>query len=222
MSTVKVKRLSGPARRGELPYLFSYDIRCRKRAHHVLKYLRQWRVAGQLSVHETWLRAWELETVAAELMELVDQDSDRLLVARLSRQGRGPVYRLTDRASHSPVKGSGWTSVLPKQLQGGWYLLAYDVSDPKRLRRVQRVTAKQTVFLQRSVYLYQGNGAVLSGLLQRIQSVLRSTEDDLRIYRLSGPANLWFMCGEMPPLGGLQQQRSHSILNRIKQFFRLA
>jgi len=113
-------------------------------------------VERQLSVHEVILTPPEAEALSVELVELVDQDTDSLIVFRLSRRGDGPVYALS---SGTPLMlFAQRMAPLPKYLHDGWYIVAYDVSHPQRLRRVQRVTSRQGVFLQRSVYLFHGIG----------------------------------------------------------------
>lgn len=196
--------ISSPPHRGAQPYLFSYDITSNRRRRKVLGCLKRWRLDGQLSVHETMFRAVQVRELATELMELVDRDQDRLLSCRLSRRGDGPVYQLSGRPLPAPVLGSGLRAAgLPGQLHNGWYLLAYDIRDPDRLRRAQRHTANGALFLQRSVYLFQGSGRTLRTLLGQVTDVLDPQQDDLRVYALSGPADLWILSGPTPPLPGL-------------------
>lgn len=72
--------------------------------------------------------------------------------------------------------------------------------EPRRLRRVQRQTAKACLFLQRSVYLYHGDGHKLASVLEAVRQELQMNVDDARLYRLHGPGDLWFLSGPTPPL----------------------
>jgi len=196
--------LTETPRRGAQPFLFSYDISCDRRRRKVLNCLRRWRVDGQLSVHETLMRPVQIRELSSELLDLVDRRTDRLFSCRLNRRGDGPVYRLTNRATATSLLGGGYKpQPLPKNLHKGWYLLAYDITDPKRLRRIQRVTAAKALFLQRSVYLFKGTGKRLHDLIAEARPLLDIDLDDLRVYALSGPADLWFLSGPMPPLPGM-------------------
>ena len=61
------------------------------------------------------------------------------------------------------------------------YLIAYDVSDARRLRKTQRWAQQHTLPLQRSVWLFDGGEAAwqqcLCGFLQRIDR----NEDSLMV-----------------------------------------
>jgi CRISPR-associated protein Cas2 len=190
-------------RRRELPYLFAYDIGPPRRARQVRRCLQRWRMDGQLSVHETALLPFQVRELAAELLDYVDRQTDRLLLCQLSQRGGAPVYALSLSRSRPSVLGGKAPTPLPSRLQKGWYLLAYDVRDERRLQRIQSRTAKVCTYLQRSVYLYHGEGPGLARLLEEIAGELERQVDDMRLYALSGPRDLWFLSGPMPPLVGL-------------------
>ncbi|MDO5667637.1 MAG: CRISPR-associated endonuclease Cas2 [Alcaligenaceae bacterium] len=71
-----------------------------------------------------------------------------------------------------------------------WYLIAYDIAHPRRLRRVHRQLSAQGYPLQNSVFLCQGNVAELRQLYQQLSSELQPAEDDLRIFPL---ASMWYL-----------------------------
>jgi len=64
-----------------------------------------------------------------------------------------------------------------------------------RLQRIQRLTAKLTVYLQRSVYLYRGHGQGLLDLLEKVRAEMEEG-DDLRIYNMSHVRDMWFLSHE--------------------------
>ena len=183
------------------PFVFSYDIHLPKIASAARRCLRRWRMDGQYSVHETVLTPTEAEALSVELIEVLDPETDSLIVFRLSRRGDGPIYTLSARAAPGPFPVP--RPPLPRLLHDGVYVVAYDVTEPRRLRRVQRVTSRHGVFLQRSVYFFSGEGTELVRVLREAAGVLEQGQDDLRVYALSGPDDLWFLCGTSPPLVGL-------------------
>ncbi len=72
-----------------------------------------------------------------------------------------------------------------------WYLIAYDVRDPKRLQRLHRYLSRRSTALQHSLYLYNEREQNISDLLSEMQQFLRGHEDDLRLYPIHGPGDLW-------------------------------
>ncbi len=198
------------------PFVFSYDISSPKQARAVRRCLRRWRLDGQLSVHEVILTPPEAEALGVELVDLVDPKTDSLILFRLSRRGDGPVYALS---SKTPLMlFAQRMAALPRYLHDGCYVVAYDVSHPRRLRRIQRVTSEQGVFLQRSVYLFRGKGSELSAMLHRAEQVLTQGEDDMRVYALSAPDDLWFLCGAVPPLTGLVNHPAPEMWQRLQRW----
>jgi CRISPR-associated endonuclease Cas2 len=191
------------------PFVFSYDIHAEKVARAARRCLRRWRMDGQYSVHETVLTPSEAEALSVELIEIVDPETDSLIVFRLSRRGDGPIYSLSARATPRPFPVL--PPPLPRLLHDGCYVVAYDVVDPRRLRRVQRVTSRQGLFLQRSVYLFSGEGVELARVLREAAARLEQGQDDLRVYALSGPDDLWFLCGATPPLAGLMSLQDREL-----------
>lgn len=75
---------------------------------------------------------------------------------------------------------------------GKWYLVAYDIRCPGRLRRVQREIVRQGQGLQQSVYLVRGSRRSLMELLSRLEARMDTRVDDLRAYPVPHPAQLWY------------------------------
>lgn len=83
-----------------------------------------------------------------------------------------------------------------------WYLIAYDVRDPKRLRRVQRYLRTCAYALQESVFAWQGDHRQLAELKQQLTRLIRPSEDDVRGYPVpEGQAILWW--GNLPMPQGI-------------------
>ena len=72
-----------------------------------------------------------------------------------------------------------------------WYLIAYDIADKKRLIQVYRKMKQSGLAAQRSVFLTQGTQSDINALLDRIQPVIKTTEDDLRAYPVTNMEDIW-------------------------------
>ncbi len=57
------------------------------------------------------------------------------------------------------------------------FLIAYDVSNPKRLRRVARTLERRAVRVQYSVFLFRGERAALAELIEELRRLIRPDED---------------------------------------------
>ena len=68
--------------------------------------------------------------------------------------------------------------------QNGLYLIAYDIANPRRLSRVHRTLKKQGLPLQYSVFTVVMKRKALIRLLESLNSLIKTTEDDIRCYRL--------------------------------------
>ena len=79
------------------PAIVAYDIRADSTRTQVLRVLREWRLDGQLSVHECWLTPSEATELFLQLGAAIDPATDRLLLAwvhprhRAQARGRGRV-----------------------------------------------------------------------------------------------------------------------------------
>lgn len=69
-------------------------------------------------------------------------------------------------------------------------LIAYDIADPRRLRRVQRHLAQHARPLQRSVYLFDGTDGLLARCVDGLQARIDPACDDVRLYALTQDARL--------------------------------
>lgn len=72
-----------------------------------------------------------------------------------------------------------------------WHLLAYDVRDEKRLRKVHYYLKKRAVPVQKSVFLLHCSASDLSETLQGVRERTSLREDDVRLYPINSPHSLW-------------------------------
>lgn len=72
-----------------------------------------------------------------------------------------------------------------------WYLIAYDVRDPKRLRRVHYALRKQALAVQQSVFIVHTDRAGLDAIERGLRDIADEHSDDLRRYAIPGPGAVW-------------------------------
>ena len=72
-----------------------------------------------------------------------------------------------------------------------WYVLAYDVRDPKRLRRTHAHVKKHGISLQKSVFLVHADPEALARLKTGVLERVDKNEDDVRLYPVRHPGALW-------------------------------
>jgi CRISPR-associated endonuclease Cas2 len=73
----------------------------------------------------------------------------------------------------------------------GWYILAYDIANPKRLVKIHRFIKHRGIAIQKSVFLIQGTEPQLVCLLDRIVKLMDIKCDDLRAYPIFHPRKIW-------------------------------
>ncbi len=83
-----------------------------------------------------------------------------------------------------------------------WYLIAYDIRDPRRLQRLHRALCAEALAVQRSVFLVAGSVPAVARLLDRLARLIDPRVDDLRAYPVATPDELW-LSGRRPLQGGL-------------------
>jgi len=72
--------------------VIAYDISDNRSRRAALRILREWRLDGQLSVHECLIDENEAAELMAQLVEVMDPETDRLLLAWIST-GRPALAR---------------------------------------------------------------------------------------------------------------------------------
>lgn len=73
-----------------------------------------------------------------------------------------------------------------------WYLVAYDISHTRRLRRVFNILKAHGYALQNSVFLCQGTTKEIQQLYQQLRQELQADEDDLRMFPIASDWHLQF------------------------------
>lgn len=91
-----------------------------------------------------------------------------------------------------------------------WYLLAYDIRDPKRLQRVHYYLRKRGLAAQQSVFFLHVTDAELQQTLDGVAQRIHRHLDDVRAYPISHPAEVW-LTGQSAVAGPLLQPPQVSI-----------
>lgn len=81
------------------------------------------------------------------------------------------------------------------------YLIAYDIRDPCRLRRVHRHLTQYARAIQYSVYLYDGNETGFARCVAGLHERIDPCHDDVRIYGIGAPGQLLTAGRELNPEG---------------------
>lgn len=65
------------------------------------------------------------------------------------------------------------------------YLVCYDISSPRRLQKVGRISRRYGTPFQYSVIYFYGSEQELDDFLDELESVIDDSEDDIRAYRIN-------------------------------------
>lgn len=73
------------------------------------------------------------------------------------------------------------------------YLVAYDISDPKRLRRVAKAMVRHALRCQKSVFFHRGDAAAVVAVLNEVAPLMDPESDTVQAWKLAkqvGPRGL--------------------------------
>ncbi|WP_310384028.1 CRISPR-associated endonuclease Cas2 [Roseateles sp.] len=82
---------------------------------------------------------------------------------------------------------------VPVHLGAKTWLLAYDISDPKRLRQVHREVRRHGLAALYSAFVVPASDAKLADLLDELDNIIHDQEDDVRAYHLPLHCKVWRM-----------------------------
>lgn len=87
-----------------------------------------------------------------------------------------------------------------KHQQKAW-LVAYDISEPRRLKRVHRLLRKEGVPAQFSAFTVEADDQQIEGLLDKLRTLIDQGADDLRAYHLPANCPVWTLGAQHWPDG---------------------
>jgi len=65
------------------------------------------------------------------------------------------------------------------------FIIAYDIADPKRLRKIAKILEKKALRIQYSIYiLYNATEQEAINLVRSLDKIYNEKEDDIRIYKI--------------------------------------
>lgn len=67
----------------------------------------------------------------------------------------------------------------------GWWIVAYDITAPRRLARVHRFLKKHGLPTQYSVFTVEVDGAGLNRILAEVGRLIDARTDDVRVYPIA-------------------------------------
>jgi CRISPR-associated endonuclease Cas2 len=81
------------------------------------------------------------------------------------------------------------------------YLVAYDIADPRRLKRVARFLERRALRCQKSVFLFRGDRAAVAALLEGLTPLLAPQDDVVQAWPLTrNPIDPGFVRGTPLPV----------------------
>jgi CRISPR-associated protein Cas2 len=106
----------------------------------------------------------------------------------------------------------------------GWYLVAYDIADHKRLNRVHRIMKKEGLAVQRSVFFVRGTERRIRHLMDRLEPIIKKKEDNILAYPVIGLGEIWFSgpnpLADYPLLTDGNETTDHKkMTGKIKKWF---
>ena len=84
--------------------------------------------------------------------------------------------------------------------QKAW-LVAYDIREPRRLRRVHRQLRKEGVPAQYSVFTVEADDVQIAHLLEKLTALIDERVDDVRAYHLPASCTVWSLGSQDWPDG---------------------
>lgn len=78
------------------------------------------------------------------------------------------------------------------------FLICYDIRQPKRLQRLQRLISRHAMQVQYSVYYATLYPSEMDNIIAKVQKIIKSSEDDVRIYT-TPPLERAFIIGKRCP-----------------------
>lgn len=81
------------------------------------------------------------------------------------------------------------------------WLVAYDIREPRRLRRVHKLLRKQGLAAQYSVFTVEADDIAIAVLLDAVSAAIDLQQDDVRAYHLPTSCPVWRLGSQQWPDG---------------------
>lgn len=73
----------------------------------------------------------------------------------------------------------------------GWYMVCYDIADPRRLGKVHRFMKKKGMAAQKSIFFVQREAREMKSFFKDLERIIKQGEDDIRAYPVESPKKVW-------------------------------
>lgn len=71
------------------------------------------------------------------------------------------------------------------------FLICYDISDAKRLRKVAKSLESVSIRIQKSLFYYMdGSAQDIKNIVRKLDEIINQDEDDIRIYKVDKYSSL--------------------------------
>ncbi len=65
------------------------------------------------------------------------------------------------------------------------FVIAYDISDPKKLQKIAKIIEKRALRIQYSIYVYfDATQKDITSLLKEVTKIYDEKKDDIRVYKI--------------------------------------
>lgn len=81
------------------------------------------------------------------------------------------------------------------------WLVAYDIREPRRLRRLHRCLKREGASVQYSAFSLEAGDAHLEGVLRRVEGLIDRRVDDVRAYHVPAHCRVWAIGRQQLPEG---------------------
>lgn len=80
------------------------------------------------------------------------------------------------------------------------FILCYDITDKKRLNKLQHYVSTRFIQLQRSVYYASLTLSQVDDIIKHIKAIVNHRQDDVRLYEIWPPHTAWLNKNPNPGL----------------------
>ena len=100
-----------------------------------------------------------------------------------------------------------------------WYIIAYDIRNPRRLRRIHYYLRKRALAVQKSVFAIETDREQLAEIEQGLLRIADVNRDDLRLYAIPAPAAMWVAGCQAARMQGLHSGPPVATGSRARRWF---
>jgi len=109
-------------------------------------------------------------------------------------------------------------------LRDAWYLVTYDIANPRRLKKVHKILKNYGVAAQKSVFFVRGDEGEMENFMDYVATKMILTEDDLRAYPIEDPEFVWTngtnpLAGSIADTRQVHNKKPVNLKKKIKEYW---